>query len=391
MPIRLSPTMPSAVLPKESGLPEVLHILAPGRFGGLERVVAMLAREWAARSARVGVALALEPGHRVPDDWSALETAGVQVIRLPVGHRAYGREWGVYRDTMRHWRPDIVHCHGYRPDLLAGWAARTLGLPRVSTVHGFTGGDWKNRLYERFQVWALTGFDGVIAVSRPIRERLLAAGVSSGKIRVIPNALSTIAYEPRSVARRELGIPEDALVLGWVGRISVEKGLDVLLAALPDLKDLPVTVSVVGDGPLRESLQQEAKRLNVGDRLHWHGPVADAARLSAAFDCFVLSSRTEGSPIALLEAMAAGVPIVTAAVGGVPDVLGGDEGLLVPAEDPGALAAAIRATLDDRPAALLKADRARSRVSRDFSAASWVEQHRSLYQDVIARRLPQPA
>jgi glycosyltransferase involved in cell wall biosynthesis len=383
--------MPRTVLPNETGLPKVLHVLAPGRFGGLERVVGMLAQEWAARGANVGLALAVEIGHRVPDEWSSLETAGVQVIRLPVGHRAYGREWRLYRDTMRRWKPDIVHCHGYRPDVLAGWAARALGLPRVATVHGFTGGDWKNHLYERLQIRALARFDGVIAVSRPIRERLLAAGVPERRIRFVPNALSTIAYEPRSAARRKLGIPDDALVLGWVGRISAEKGLDVLLAALPGLKDLPVTVSVVGDGPLRGSLQQEAMRLGVNNRLRWHGPVEGAARLCAAYDCFVLSSRTEGTPITLLEAMAAGVPIVTAAVGGVPDVLGADEGVLVPAEDPGALAAAIRATLDDRPAALLKADRARSRLSRDFSAASWVEQHRSLYQDVLAGRLAQTA
>jgi glycosyltransferase involved in cell wall biosynthesis len=372
-------------------LPRVLHILAPAGFGGLESVVTMLAREWAARNAEVGVMLTLETGHTVPDGWTPLERAGVEVMRSPVAHRAYGREWGLYRDTLRQWKPEIVHCHGYRPDILAGWAASRLGLARVSTVHGFTGKDWKNRLYERLQIRALARFDAVVAVSRPIRDRLAAAGVPPSRIHVLPNALSTGNLLSRAAARQELGLPDNTPVLGWVGRMSFEKGLDVLLAALPSLNDLPLTVSVIGDGPLRESLQAEAIRLGVGDRIRWHGPVGGAARLYRAFDCFILSSRTEGTPIALLEAMAAGVPVVTAAVGGVPDVLGADQGLLVPAEDPKALSRGIRVTLTDAPAALQRANLARQRVSTDFAAASWVDQHAALYRDILAAKLGRSA
>ena len=361
-------------------------MLAPGPFGGLESVAAMLAEEWAARGGDVGVVLTLDTDRPVPDRWSALETAGVAVIRLPIGHRAYRKEWRLYRDTFRGWHPDIVHCHGYRPDILAGWAARSLGLARVSTVHGFTGGDWKNRLYERLQIRALARFDGVIAVSRPIHDRLAAAGVPQPRLTVIPNALRGPAHLPRASARSRMGAPDDVLLLGWVGRISSEKGLDVMLAALPDLQDLPLKVSVVGDGPLRERLEAEAKRLGVADRIDWHGVVEGAARYVSAFDCFVLSSRTEGTPIALLEAMSASVPVVATAVGGVPDVLREDEGLLVPPEDPAALAAAIRVTLIDRTAAAERVRRARSRVSQDFAPAPWMERHANFYRTILARK-----
>lgn len=377
----MTPTSATALGP---ALPRVLHVLAPAGFGGLESVVTMLAREWTARNADVGVALTLPAGDAVPGGWSALEAAGVDIIPLPVAHRAYRREWRLYRDAFRRWKPEIVHCHGYRPDVLGGWAASGLGLARVSTVHGFTGKDWKNRLYERLQVRALAGFDAVIAVSRPLHDRLTAAGVPERKIHILPNALSGGTQLSRTEARRELGLPDNTVVLGWVGRMSFEKGLDVLLAALPRLEDLPLSVSVIGEGPLRERLQHEAVRLGIGDRLRWHGPVAEAARLYTAFDCFVLSSRTEGTPIALLEAMKAGVPIVTAAVGGVPDVLGAEEGMLVPAEDPEALAGAIRATLTDRAAARARANLAQRRVSRDFAADPWVERHAALYRQVLA-------
>jgi glycosyltransferase involved in cell wall biosynthesis len=377
----------TASAPLSSGLelPRVLHVLAPGPFGGLESVVAMLAGEWAARGGAVGVVLAMDADSPVPDRWSALEPEGVAVLRLSIAHRAYHQEWRLYRDTFRRWRPEIVHCHGYRPDILAGWAARGCRLARVSTVHGFTGGDWKNRMYERLQIRALTRFDGVIAVSRPIHDRLAAAGVPPRRIAIIPNALRGIATMSRADARRTLGVPDDALLLGWVGRISAEKGLDVLLAALPDLQDLPVRLSVVGDGPLRGRLQEEARRLGVADRIDWRGIIEGAARYGSAFDCFVLSSRTEGTPIALLEAMAAGVPVVATAVGGVPDVLGEGEGVLVPSEQPAALAAAIRATLTDRDAAAGRARRARARVTRDFAPAPWMERHADFYRSILAR------
>ena len=160
----------------------------------------------------------------------------------------------------------------------------------------------------------------------------------------------------------------------------------MLLAALPSLGDLPLLVSVVGDGPLRERVQEAARHLGVADRIHWHGIVEGAARLSPAFDCFVLSSRTEGTPIALLEAMASGVPVVATAVGGVPDVLRPEEGLLVPPENPAALAAAIRDALTDRQGAERRAERARSRVARDFAAAPWLERHAGFYRTILARK-----
>lgn len=367
-------------------LPRILHLLAPGSFGGLESVVTALASGWGARGGRVGVALALEVGHPVPDEWSALEAGGVQVLQLPVPHRAYRREWRLYSEAMRTFSPDLVHCHGYRPDLLAGWAARGLGLPRVSTVHGFTGGGWKNRMYERLQIRALAGFDGVIAVSRPIRDRLTRAGVSGERITVLPNALSPVPFLPRSTARARLGCTETGPLVGWVGRLSSEKGLDVLIDALACLTDVPVAVSVLGDGPLRGAAEAQANRLGVADRIRWHGVVRSAGQYFRGFDVFVLSSRTEGTPIVLLEAMAAEVPVVATKVGGVPDVVGPDEAALVAPEEPLALAMAIRQILADPAQARLRAERARARVERDFTVSTWIEQHIRLYRTILERR-----
>jgi glycosyltransferase involved in cell wall biosynthesis len=365
--------------------PRVLHILAPGPFGGLESVVTALARGWAERRGPVGVALAVEPDHPAEDVWLELEAAGVRVLRLRVAHRAYYREWRSYAGAMREFAPDVVHCHGYRPDLLAGWAARGRGLPRVSTVHGFTGGGWKNRLYERLQLRALRRFESVIAVSRPIRDRLIGIGIPERSITVIPNALRPADLMPRDDARRRLGLPGTGLVLGWVGRMSREKGLDVLIGALGGLRDLPVTLSILGEGPLRRDLEEQATRLGVADRLHWHGTVSGAARYFPAFDGFVLSSRTEGTPIALLEAMAAGVPVVATRVGGVPDILAENEAFLVDSEAPTGLSAAIRRLFADPREAGQRAERAKARVARDFSMEAWIHRHARLYREMLGR------
>jgi glycosyltransferase involved in cell wall biosynthesis len=118
--------------------------------------------------------------------------------------------------------------------------------------------------------------------------------------------------------------------------------------------------------------------------------VPDAAKYFAAFDLFVLSSRTEGLPMVMLEAMAAGIPIVATKVGGIPDLLSSREGMLVAPEDPRALAAAIRATLDDPAAAAERARAAQLRQKTEFDVEPWSARYESIYRDLIAQRAPAP-
>jgi glycosyltransferase involved in cell wall biosynthesis len=364
----------------------ILHVVAPGETGGLERVVQSLAMGHQRRGLDLHVAAVLDP----PTPWhpflSPFVGTGVSVHALPLPPRAYRQERAAIRELIARERPDVVHTHGYRPDVVDAGIARRMGVASVTTVHGFTGGGWRNRLYESLQRRAYRHFDAVIAVSRPLREQLVAHGVPDRRVHLVRNAWGGGTPPlPRDEARAVLGLDPDGWVIGWVGRLSREKGADLLVEALPRLDDAAVVASFLGDGPLRHELREQAATRGAEERVRWHGTVADAGRLFPAFDVFVLSSRTEGTPIALFEAMAADVPVVATRVGGVPDVVSEGEALLVPPDNPAALAAALATVRKDPRAARERAVRARRRLECEFGSEGWLRGYEMIYEGVLGK------
>lgn len=366
----------------------VLHVTAPGAVGGLETVVQGLACGLRERGHDVQVAAVVQPEAAQAAFFEPLRAAGVPVHRIVLPARAYLRERRAVRDLCRRLRPDVVHTHGYRTDILDAPVARKEGSATITTLHGssmMAGDGERESFFEWLQLRVLPRFDGVVAVSEELEERLAREGVPGERIHPIPNAWSPL-HPPleRGMARRELGISGTRPVIGFVGRLIRVKGPDVLLRAAAGLPD--ASVSVVGDGVFRARLEELAAELGLSGRVAFHGEVEAAARLHAAFDVFALSSRSEGTPVALLEAIAAGVPVVASAVGGVPDVLGEDGGWLVPPGDPGALEEALREALDDRRAAAARAAVARRRLERHFSSGTWLDLHEAAYRQCRERR-----
>lgn len=358
--------------------PRVLHVLAPMRDGGLERVVTMMSVGQRANSVRV--AAVVEPSMADHHPFVVqLEALGVPVTRIVVGARSYVREYRMLSALVRRLQPGVVHTHGYRADVIGGAVARAHRIPTVSTVHGFTGGGIRNRLYERVQFLALKRADAVIAVSAPLVQRLADDGVPRHKIHWIPNGFAPlIENATRAAARHTLGIVTDSLVAGWVGRLAREKGADVMLDALAE-SDPRWRLSIIGEGDEFDHLRQKAETLRISDRVSWHGPIVNAGSLLTAFDAFVLSSRTEGTPITLLEAMNAGVPIIAAGVGGVPDVVSASHALLVPPEQPGTIAQALSQIVREPSAATERSIRARERLLQSFSPVTWLASIDAVY------------
>jgi glycosyltransferase involved in cell wall biosynthesis len=363
----------------------VLHVLAPGRVGGLESVVRLLASEQRRAEQRVAVVTVVTKGAAAPHPLTVdLRRDGVEVAELGLGRRAYRAERRQIAEVARRWRADIVHTHGYRADVIGVLAARALRIPIVSTVHGFTGGDLKNRVFQWMQRRAYRYFDAVVAVSHPLRAELAAGGVSMSRLHLVRNAFKPDSELPSQLAARQaLALPADCPVVGWVGRLSAEKGADVFLRSIAKLdRSEAWLAAILGGGPQEVALRELATTLGIAGRVRWCGVVPDAGKYFRAFDVFVLSSRTEGTPMVLFEAMNAGIPIVSTLVGGVSDVTGPRHALLVPSEDASAIASAISAVWREPVKARVRAVNASQRLNDEFDVGHWIHAYGDVYHSI---------
>jgi glycosyltransferase involved in cell wall biosynthesis len=373
----------------KGGALRVAHLCTPARVGGLERVIQALSRAQVARGHAVSViAVVSSPGDAAAF-FAPLEGSGVRTIPLVMGARAYRTERLRVRGLLIADRPDVVHTHGYRADLLHGAPVRRAGIATVSTVHGSSRMGGLSHFFEWLQLRALRGFDAVVPVSSPLERTLREVGVRAERLHLIANAVSEGSGAlSREAARARLGLPADVgCVFGWVGRVVPVKGADVFIRAIAALPPDAGIASIIGDGPDRTAMESLARELGVEGRVRFHGEVADAAPLLAAYDAFVLSSRSEGTPIVALEAMRASLPIIATAVGGVPDiVVDGRTGWLVPPERPQALATALAAAARD-PEEMRRRGRAGlERLRTEYDISRWVKRHDEVYAAAMRTR-----
>lgn len=297
----------------------------------------------------------------------ACEQAGVPV-RIVLERRRF--DPGVvrqFRAILAEYQPDVFQSHGYKGSML-GKLARRAGVAWQAVFHGFTWENWKVRLYHWLDVRWLRQADEVVAVSLPFVEALAGGGVPRERLRWIPNAISreTLLQTDSGEALREAwGVPPapEAVLVGVLGRFSPEKAPDHFIRAFARLAERQPALRgvLVGEGPTREACLALAAELGVADRLIFPGFRSDLAAIYRALDVLAIPSRSEGMPTVLIEAMLLGVPVVSTAVGAVPDVVReGATGLIVPIGDESALAdalerlavdAALRAQIAERAGA----------------------------------------
>ena len=289
---------------------------------------------------------------------------------------------------VKNGRFDLIHSHGYRADAFTLVVAKYLGIPFVSTVHGFTPTDPRLRLWCELDARLLRFFPRVMAVSAPMKEQLVAYGLDAARVEVVINAVEEAAHSgsSRREMRLRLGISENEFVFGFVGRLSDEKGVDHLLQAAEDLvaKERSARFVIVGDGPRKDDLLEATRSRGLEEKVDFVGFQSDTAPWYETFDAFVLPSLSEGTPMALLEAMAHGLPSVATAVGGVPQVVSdGENGLLVPSADRTKLSEAMRCLMTNAPLRAKLSEGAVELVRGSYGVGAWIEH----VQDVYAKAL----
>ena len=365
---------------------KVVHVIAPEHSGGgAESVIAALAAAQPASTHVVALnqlAAENDPPHPFP---ARLRERGVSASEIRSGRRQYAAEARALAELLERERADVVHSHGYHGDVVAWVATRRRPTARVATVHGYIRRNVKEHAFNVVDRAILRRFDAVIAVSEPLRAELISSGVASRRVHLVENGLvRSGAQLDRAAARARLGVPADARVCGWIGRLSPEKGPDLFLDAL--LRMPAQHAVLIGDGPERAGLERRVADAGASERIRFAGFQPDAAALLPAFDALALTSRTEGTPMVILEAVAAGVPVVAFAVGGVPALLDETSGWVVEPGDVDAMARAIGAATGSRDEAARRATGARERLSERLSAERWLSRVNEVYEGAIARR-----
>jgi glycosyltransferase involved in cell wall biosynthesis len=369
----------------------IVHLLASPFVGGPERQVLGLARALPGEYRTTFLSFA-ERGLARP----FLERAradGFEAIELKENFPRLSRSIREVADHLRHLRADVLCCSGYKPDLIGWRSARRVGIPVVSIAHGWTGVTFKVRLYETADAFALRFMDAAVCVSEAMAQRVRAAGVPASKVAVIRNALDSSPYDhPDPHCRQRLMDffrTPPALIVGAAGRLSPEKGFDVFVeaASLASWQRSNVGFLLFGDGPMRPALEERIAKLGLADRFVLAGFRTDLHRLLPGLDLAVLSSHTEGLPVAVLEAQAAGVAVVATAVGGTPEVIvDGQTGWLVPPADPAALADRIILALADDAHRRALGQAGRQCVRQEWTFAAQAER----YQRLFERLAPHP-
>lgn len=318
------------------------------------------------------------------------EALGVEVRGVEPMPLGLGGTRGAARLSrrLRRERPALFHAHLSWP-LAAKWAtaaAVLARLPTVATVHLIP--EFRLDRSSYLQLRALArGVDRYIAVSQALADELAGRfHWPREKIEVVYNAVQTERFGCVAPERlhAELAGSERRPIVFTCARLDAQKGLEILLRAATALPE--AVFAIAGDGPLGPSLERLAEELGVADRVRFLGFRRDVPQLMAAADVFALPSLFEGSPLAVLEAMAAGRAVVSSAIGGTNEVVVDEEsGLLVPPGDAEALAAALRRLLGDRPLRESLAENARSRVEERFTPAAMVHRVEQIYEQLLAR------
>jgi len=368
----------------------VLHLITRLPIGGAERMLLGVLRNLDATRFDSIVCCIQDRGELADE----VESLGIPVHALGLMERGgFDRRVApALRRLIREQKVEVVHSHLYHANLYGRLATWRDGIPIIASVHNtYTRRKWHRHLINRLlakYTFRITA--GSIDVERDILNH---DHVAPEKVVRLPNCIDldrvSTSLSPGE-AKQQFGFGPADLVIGTVGRMEEQKGHAFLLEAfahlrqMPQLDGMPLRLLVVGDGRQMPATAQRAEQLGISEFCRFPGSIRDLAGVYRAIDVFVMPSLWEGLSLAMLEAMAAGRPMIATDVGGARDVLGdGVRGLLVPAGDAGALAGAIRGLLVNAEKSAVMADLGSKHVRENYSVAALSRQLAELYETAL--------
>lgn len=379
-------------MPERTRVLTLIRDIGPG-YGGAEALAYEIARRLDRERFESLVATTRAPtadkvAVRAQTD-ATLRAEGVRTLALDRRSTPHSRPWLALHRFLRDERIDVVHAHMFRASIPGAVIGRLARVPVVvAQEHTWSyEGRPLRRWGDRFVVAPAS--DVFVAVSNADAEKMVSVErVAPEKVLMVPNGIPAPVLTGADV-RSELGIEPGTPVLGALARLEWQKGYDVLVEAValaaPALPGLQVLIA--GEGAQRPQLEALISRHRLTGTLRLLGHRADGPDFLSALDAVVMPSRWEGSPLALVEAMALARPIVATAVGGVPDMItDGEHGLLVAPEDPAALADGIRRILGDPELAARLGSAAQQRQRRELSIEATVGRFERLYDELLGLR-----
>lgn len=376
----------------------ILHLISSSGFYGAERVVCELCRCSVDLGHAMHIAVLARDERLLESFRKAVRRSEVAVIgiscRGKIGLKAVKDLKRIIADRQI----DILHSHGYKSDFYAVLLKLFCRRPPtlIATNHNWIGLTVSEKLYQAVDTFALRWFAQIIAVSEQVKRDMVERSIQPENIDVVANGIDPDDPDLHCIgleARRELGLNEDDLVIGNVARLTAEKAHTRLIGAAAALRpDFPnIRLVIIGDGPERPALEESVRQVNLGDVALFVGNTDHARRYYSAFDIFALPSLNEGLPMVLLEAMAAGVPVIASSMGAVPQVVQHEKnGLLVPPGDTDQLVQALRRLAAD---AVLRAELSRcamATVRNRFSSEVMAHRYLEIYRNRNGERSTAP-
>lgn len=325
---------------------------------------------------------------------SEIEGLGIPVIDFNFKNKFDVFSFWHFYNWLKHEKPAILHSSLFHANLLSRVVGRILKIPiiiswRQNINLGSNIREFLNRLSANLD-------DCVIAVSNEVRSKeLIATRINPDKVIVVYNSINTDLYQPnddysREEIRFKFGIEGSTILLGTIGRLHPQKGITYLLEGFKEVRNQykNAKLIIVGEGELKPQLIEQAKYLQIIDSTLFPGAKTNIPEILKALDVFILPSLWEGLPLALLEAMAAGLPVIATGVGGIPEVIENNRsGIIVPTADPGAIYSSIHRLISDPELRDSMGEAGRKRVVEKFDVKKNILQLERIYTQLLRAKI----